>query len=67
MMAWERNIIGASRADDEQGVIAYATLSKLADEFEIEITETQLVEFISFQMAISRITNYKDLHNRLED
>ena len=64
LMSWERNVLGISRSDDEEGVIAYATLRKLADELEVVITDNQVRDFIRFQMAVQRIADYGDLVKR---
>jgi len=64
LMSMEKFVMGVPRSDDDEGVIAYAALSKLADELEFEVTDDQVRDFIRFQMAISRIADYKDLYQR---
>ena len=49
---------------DTEEVLAYATLIKLADEFEVAVVRQDLEGFIRYQFAVARTSNYEDIYRR---
>ena len=65
LLSRERQIMGARSPElDTESVLAYATLMKLADEFEVAVVAEDLQSFLSYQFAISRATEYADIYKR---